>query len=167
MTLLSPVGILLLLGVTQTVHGGCRWYNPQWLQSLDSAPQVEISVSKIVTVTWSKEQFEDKFDCADKFEVGVENSAVEGERRLCSLNKTPGYFAYQVLLLLIIGPFRKDEFNCKLDLSSKSHCGQRFGFWVTAVNLNHNRGVERIRSYANSVVDIKCEGESLTKKVRL
>ena len=58
-----------------------------------------------------------------------------------------------------------DSFKCKLDLGSENHCGQRFGFWVTAVNLNHNRAVERIRSYANSVIDIKCGGESLTKKV--
>ena len=60
---------------------------------------------------------------------------------------------------------RVDSFNCKLDLSRTAHCGQRFGFWVTAVNLNYNRGVERIRSFANSVIDIKCDGLSLTKKV--
>ena len=62
---------------------------------------------------------------------------------------------------------RADSFECKLDLSSSAHCGQRFGFWVTAVNLNHNRGVERIRSFANSVIDIKCDGLSLATKVGL
>ena len=70
------------------------------------------------------------------------------------------------IILLGFYIYRSDSFKCKLDLSSENHCGQRFGFWVTAVNLNHNRGVERIRSYANSVIDIKCDGESQTKKVR-
>ena len=83
----------LVLGIlthAKVVLGGCRWYNPIWLPSLDSAPLVQISKEKLVTVEWKKDQFEDKFDCADKFEVGVENSAVEGERRLCSVNRATG-----------------------------------------------------------------------------
>ena len=74
-------------------------------------------------------------------------------------------FIKRLTLLDVSHYDRVDSFNCKLDLSSTAHCGQRFGFWVTAVNLNHNRGVERIRSFANSVIDIKCDGLSLTKKV--
>ena len=69
---------------------GCRWYNPAWLSSLDSAPKVDISSDMLVTVEWRKDQFQDKFECADKFEVGVESSAVEGERRLCSVTRDAG-----------------------------------------------------------------------------
>ena len=44
-----------------------------------SAPLVEISGDRLVTVMWNRGQFEEKFDCADKFEVGVKNSEVEGD----------------------------------------------------------------------------------------
>ena len=33
---------------------------------------------------------------------------------------------------------------------------QRFAFWVTAVNLNSNRGVERVQTFANTIIDINC-----------
>ena len=90
---MRPLLTALVLGIlheAEVILGGCRWYNPIWLASLDSAPLVQISKEKLVTVEWNKEQFEEKFDCADKFEVGVENSAVEGERRLCSVNRASG-----------------------------------------------------------------------------
>ena len=82
--------VLGLLSSVEMVLAGCRWYNPTWLPSLDSAPQVDITKERLVTVVWNREQFQDKFDCADKFEVGVENSDVEGERRLCSVNREAG-----------------------------------------------------------------------------
>ena len=87
---LLPGLVLGLLCFLEMAHAGCRWYNPTWLPNLDSAPQVDITKGRLVTVVWSREQFQDKFDCADKFEVGVENSEVEGERRLCSVNKEAG-----------------------------------------------------------------------------
>ena len=90
MTSLQPGLVLVLLSFVEMVTAGCRWYNPTWLPSLDSAPQVDISPDRLVTVGWSRKQFQDKFDCADKFEVGVENSDVEGERRLCSVNREAG-----------------------------------------------------------------------------
>ena len=42
---------------------------------------------------------------------------------------------------------------------------QRFDFWVTAINLNFIRGIKRVRSYSNSIIDVKCNGTSKTKKV--
>ena len=87
---LVPCLLLVLLSSVQMVLAGCRWSNPAWLPSLDSAPLVEISVDRLVTVMWNREQFEEKFDCADKFEVGVENSEAEGERRLCSVSSMAG-----------------------------------------------------------------------------
>ena len=42
---------------------------------------------------------------------------------------------------------------------------KRFGFWVTAINLNFIRGIQRVRSYANSFIDVKYIGTSKTKKV--
>ena len=82
--------LLVLLSQAEMVMSGCRWYNPAWLSSLDSAPKVDISTDMLVTVEWRKDQFQDKFECADKFEVGMESSAVEGERRLCSVTRDAG-----------------------------------------------------------------------------
>ena len=82
--------VMVLLSLVKMVMGGCRWYNPTWLPNLDSVPVVDISTDKVITVGWSREQFLDKFDCADKFEVGVENSVVEGERKMCSVNREAG-----------------------------------------------------------------------------
>ena len=87
---LLPGLVLGLLSSLEMVLAGCRWYNPTWLPSLDSAPQVDITKDRLVTVVWNREQFQDKFDCADKFEVGVENSDVEGVRRLCSVKREAG-----------------------------------------------------------------------------
>ena len=85
-----PGLLLVLLSSVEKVLAGCRWYNPTWLPSLDSAPLVEISEDRLVTVMWNRGQFEEKFDCVDIFEVGVENSEVEGERRLCSVSRVAG-----------------------------------------------------------------------------
>jgi hypothetical protein len=74
--------LLLLFPFVKVVMSGCRWSNPTWLQSLDSAPQVNITKEHRVTVGWGRSQFEDKFECADKFEVGVEHGGAE--KRLCS-----------------------------------------------------------------------------------
>ena len=87
---LVPGLLLVLLSSVEKVLAGCRWYNPTWLPSLDSAPLVEISEDRLVTVMWNRGQFEEMFNCADKFEVGVENSEVEGERRLCSVSRVSG-----------------------------------------------------------------------------
>ena len=36
----------------------------------------------------------------------------------------------------------------------------RFGFWVTAVNLNSKRGVERVQTYANTIIDVDCVNQT-------
>ena len=36
----------------------------------------------------------------------------------------------------------------------------RFGFWVTAVNLNNKRGVERVQTYANTIIDVDCVNQT-------
>ena len=61
---------------------------PAWLQNLNSAPQVDISTDQLVTVRWGKRQFKKKFECADKFEVWIENN--DEERRLCPIAKHNG-----------------------------------------------------------------------------
>ena len=105
---------------------------------------------RIVTVTWSVSQLEDRAGCVDKFEVGVRNLAGQDQRKLCSLPAKPGL----------------KEFQCKLDLSNLKFCDNKFGFWVTAVNINHNRGVERIQSFANTILEVSCGGQAAeTEKV--
>ena len=125
---------------------------------------------RIVTVTWSVSQLEDRVECVDKFEVGVRNLAGQDQRKLCSLPAKPGL----------------KEFQCKLDLSNLKFCDNKFGFWVTAVNINHNRGlsllsyrvrlesdcvapgVERVQSFANTILEVRCGGqETRPEKVRL
>ena len=125
---------------------------------------------RIVTVRWSLAQLEDRADCVDKFDVGVRNLAGREERKLCSLPAQPGL----------------KEFRCKLDLSNMKYCDTKFGFWVTAVNINHNRGlsllsyrvrlesvcvapgVERVQSFANTILEVRCGGqETRPEKVRL
>ena len=108
----------------RSAQAGCRWHSPAWKQSLDSAPEVNISAERIVRVMWGLAQLEERAECVDKFEVGVRNLAGREERKLCSLPAQPGL----------------REFHCKLDLSNSKYCGNKFGFWVTAVNINHNRG---------------------------
>ena len=39
---------------------------------------------------------------------------------------------------------------------------QRFAFWVTAINLNSNRGVERVQTFANTIIDINCAENDTT-----
>ena len=95
-------------------------------------------------MTWSVAQLEDRAECVDKFDVGVRNMAGQEERKLCSLPAKPGL----------------KEFQCKLDLSNMKFCDNKFGFWVTAVNINHNRGVERVQSFANTILEVKCGGQS-------
>ena len=80
--------ITFLTYILTGTFAGCRWYNPAWLQNLDSAPQVDISTDKMVNVGWSNRKFKKKFDCADKFEVWIENN--DEERRLCSIVKHNG-----------------------------------------------------------------------------
>ena len=57
-----------------------------------------------------------------------------------------------------------DKFDCvnKLDLISKTQCGQWVGFW----SINYNWGVER-STYINSIIDIKFDGLHLTKRWNL
>jgi len=143
---MSP-GLLLLLPLVKGVLGGCRWSNPAWLQSLDSAPQVNITADHLLTVGWSRGQFADKFNCADKFDVGVEHGGVE--RRLCSKERTIGL----------------DDYACKLNLNNTKHCGQKFSFWVSAVNLNHTRGAQIVNSFANTVLTVKCGADSEISQV--
>ena len=114
----------LLMFMMSSAEAGCRWYSPVWKQSLDSAPLVYISSEKIVTVRWEVDQFEERSECVDKFDVGVRNLAEEEERRLCSLPAKLGQQSYQ----------------CQLDLSKDKYCDNKFGFWVIAVNTDHNRG---------------------------
>ena len=98
---------------------------------------------RIVTVTWSVSQLEDRVECVDKFEVGVRNLAGRDQRKLCSLPAKPGL----------------KEFQCKLDLSNLKFCDNKFGFWVTAVNTDHNRGEERVQSFANTILEVVCDGQ--------
>ena len=39
---------------------------------------------------------------------------------------------------------------------------KRFAFWVTAVNLNSHRGVERVQTFANTIIDINCAENDTT-----
>ena len=39
---------------------------------------------------------------------------------------------------------------------------RRFAFWVTAVNLNSHRGVERVQTFANTIIDITCAENDTT-----
>eukprot|EP00092_Neocalanus_flemingeri_P021534 GFUD01023356.1.p1 GENE.GFUD01023356.1~~GFUD01023356.1.p1 ORF type:complete len:365 (+),score=99.04 GFUD01023356.1:98-1192(+) len=139
--------LFLFISLVKMVMSGCRWSNPAWLQSLDSAPQVEITKDQLVNVEWSKSQFKDRFDCADKFDVGVEGGEVDV--RPCSIERKIGF----------------DNYSCRLDLSNPKHCGQVFSFWVSAVNLNHNRGVQTVNTFANTIIHIKCGEQSQTSQV--
>ena len=84
----SSIVLLLLFSLVKVVMSGCRWSNPTWLQSLESAPKVEVTEDHVVTVGWSKIQFQDKFDCVDKFDVGVESEEVK--KRICSVERKIG-----------------------------------------------------------------------------
>ena len=147
---LSMKSFLIFLFLS-SAEAGCRWHSPAWKQSLASAPEVNISAERIVTVRWGLAQLEERAECVDRFEVGVRNMAGREERKLCSLPAQPGL----------------KEFHCKLDLSNSKYCGNKFGFWVTAVNINHNRGVERLQTFANTLLEVRC-GSSSTRpeKVR-
>jgi len=139
---MREIGILLL-SVANLVPGGkagCRWKSPAWYPSLDSAPQVEISEDRLVTIAWTEEQLMENRACTDLFEVGVEHELVE--RKVCSVKRSEG-----------------SDYSCKLDLSDNKHCGKSFGFWVAAVNFVSNRGPERVRSFANTIIEVKCGGE--------
>ena len=80
--------IAFLTYIPAGTFAGCRWYNPAWLHNLNSAPQVDISNDQLVIVRWGKRQFKKMFECADKFEVWIENN--DEERRLCSIAKHNG-----------------------------------------------------------------------------
>ena len=99
---------------------------------------------RIITVGWNKDQIKRNFDCIDKFEVGVEDIEETDQRKLCSVG---------------VGSQR---YECRLDVSSERYCDRRFGFWLTAVNLNHYRGVERVQSFANTIIDIHCNNKTNT-----
>ena len=94
-------------------------------------------------MSWTVSQLAERTECVDKFDVGVRNLAGQELRKLCSVPSQAGL----------------KEFHCKLDLSDLKYCDNKFGFWVTAVNINHNRGVERVQSFANTVVEVKCGGQ--------
>ena len=79
---------VLFLCTPHYVIGGCRWYNPVWLETLSAAPQVDISPDNLVTVGWGKKQFKEGFHCVDKFEAWVEGPGEE--RRLCSIARRTG-----------------------------------------------------------------------------
>ena len=96
-----------------------------------------------MTVAWSLAQVEARPDCVDKWDVGVRDLAGREERRLCSLPAQPGL----------------QDFHCRLDLSHRKFCGSKFGFWVTAVNTDHNRGEERVQSFANTILEVVCDGQ--------
>ena len=161
---------VLIFLFLSSAEAGCRWHSPAWKQSLASAPEVNISAERIVSVMWGLAQLEERAECVDKFEVGVRNLAGREERKLCSIPAQPGL----------------REFHCQLDLSNRKYCGNKFGFWVTAVNINHNRGlsllsyrvrlesvcvapgVERVQSFANTILEVRCGGqETRPEKVRL
>ena len=95
-------------------------------------------INRIITIQWFKSQFEENYECVDKFEVGVQNIGVNEERKLCSVAA------------------QGDVFQCKLDVSDEKYCGEKYGFSVTAVNLNSARGVERLQTYANTILDVNC-----------
>lgn len=101
---------------------------------------------RIVTVSWSTDQLEENNECVDKFEVGVENIGDNQERKLCSVGVKTGV----------------DDYDCRLDVSNEKYCGHRFGFWITAVNVNNNRGVERVQTFANTIIDVNCDNETDT-----
>jgi len=132
--------LIIFVTLSREVQAGCRWSSPKWKQNLDSAPIVRISSSRIVTVSWGKDKLQNNYNCIDKFEVGVEIVGDQDQRKLCSV-------AVNNLV---------DNYSCKLNVSNSKYCDQRFGFWVTAVNVNHFRGVERIQSFANTIIDIPC-----------
>ena len=101
---------------------------------------------RIVIVSWNKDQLAENSECVDKFEVGVENIEDDQERKLCSVGVKRGV----------------DSYDCRLDVSNEKYCGQRFGFWITAVNVNNNRGVERVQTFANTIIDVNCDNETDT-----
>ena len=90
----SPLSVMLLMLlltlslVVEGVRGGCRWSTPTWVQSEESAPILSISTEQVLTVRWGRNQFAEKLDCADKFDVVVEHKGVE--RRLCSKERIEG-----------------------------------------------------------------------------
>jgi len=139
--------VLTLSMVVEVVRGGCRWSNPTWVQSEESAPILSISTEQVLTVRWGRNQFAEKFDCADKFDVVVEHKGVE--RRLCSKERIEGL----------------DNYSCKLDLSNPKHCNQVFTVYVSAVNLNHSRGAQITNTFYNSVLTVRCEALSEINKV--
>ena len=47
------------------------------MESVKSAPVLDISTEQVLTVKWGRDQFAEKFDCADKFDVVVEHRGVE------------------------------------------------------------------------------------------
>ena len=121
-------------------------------------------------MSWTVSQLAERAECVDKFDVGVRNLAGQELRKLCSAPSQAGL----------------KEFHCKLDLSNMKYCDTKFGFWVTAVNINHNRGlsllsyrvrlksvcvapgVERVQSFANTILEVRCGGqETRPEKVRL
>ena len=114
----------LVLLIISSAEAGCRWHSPAWKQSLDSAPMVNISSERIVTVSWEVSQLEERPECVDQFDVGVRNMAEEEERKLCSVTAQAGQQTYQ----------------CKLDLSKDKYCANKFAFWVIAVNMKHKLG---------------------------
>ena len=64
-----------------------------------------------MTVSWSRDQLEDNYECVDRFEVGVENleDGEDGEdRKLCSVasKDTAGH-------------------TCRLDVSGDKYCDMR------------------------------------------
>jgi len=145
---MSRVYILLVTQtLLRTVNGGCRWNNVAWVQSLESAPRVNITKDHLVTVEWGKEQFKDNWECVDRFKVGIERGGIK--RKLCSQQRKVGQETYQ----------------CKLDLSNPKHCGQVFTIWVSAVNTNHSRGEQVVNTYSNTVITIQCGDVSQVNKV--
>ena len=101
---------------------------------------------RIVIVSWNKDQLAENIECVDKFEVGVENIGDDQERKLCSVGVKTGV----------------DSYDCRLDVSNEKYCGHRFGFWITAVNVNNNRGVERVQTFANTIIVVNCDNETDT-----
>jgi len=138
---------LTLSMVVEVVRGGCRWSNPSWVESVKSAPVLDISTEQVLTVKWGRDQFAEKFDCADKFDVVVEHRGVE--RRLCSKERIAGL----------------DNYSCKLDLSNPKHCNQVFTVYVSVVNLNHSRGAQIANTFYNSVLTVGCGTQSDIDKV--
>ena len=158
--------LVVLMLISVEVEAGCRWHSPAWKQSLESAPQVNISDERIVTVSWDVRQIEERAECVDKFDVGVRNMAEDEERKLCSVPAKLGQTTYQ----------------CKLDLSKDKYCDNKFGFWVIAVNMDYNRGellddvmvfceydagVERVQTFADTIVEVSCDEEQEARQEKV